>query len=90
MIDGKQCTVLWHVDNLKISHVNPDVITSILEHIEAEFGKESTITITRGRIHDYRGMKLNYSEKDKVKPKCLIRLRRCLQTSLPPNGRRDS
>ena len=31
MVDRKQCTVLWHVDNLKISHVNPDVNTSILD-----------------------------------------------------------
>ena len=23
MIDGKQCTILWHVDDIKISHVDP-------------------------------------------------------------------
>jgi hypothetical protein len=46
MIDGKQCTVLWHVDDLKISHINPDVNTSIVELIKAESGKESPITIT--------------------------------------------
>jgi hypothetical protein len=23
MIDGKQCTVLWHVDDIKISHEEP-------------------------------------------------------------------
>jgi hypothetical protein len=22
MIDGKQCTIVWHVDDLKISHVD--------------------------------------------------------------------
>jgi hypothetical protein len=26
-IDNKQCTVVWHVDDLKISHVNPVVVT---------------------------------------------------------------
>jgi hypothetical protein len=71
MIDGKQCTVLWHVDNLKISHVNPDVNTSIIGLIEAEFGKETPITITRGRVHDYLGMTLDYSDKGKVKIKML-------------------
>jgi len=24
VIDGKQCTIVWHVDDLKISHVSPD------------------------------------------------------------------
>ena len=28
MIDGKQCTILWHVDDLKISHMDPAVVTS--------------------------------------------------------------
>jgi hypothetical protein len=33
MIDGKQCTVLWHVDDLKISHVREDVNTDIIKRI---------------------------------------------------------
>jgi hypothetical protein len=71
MIDRKQYTVLWHADGLKISHLNPDVNTCILELIEAEFGKESLIPITRGRIHDYLEMTPDYSEKGKVKSKML-------------------
>jgi hypothetical protein len=27
----KQCTVVWHVDDLKISHVDPKVVTTILD-----------------------------------------------------------
>jgi hypothetical protein len=52
MIDGKQCTVLWHVDGLKILHVREDVHTNIISMINDEFGKESPITITRGNVHD--------------------------------------
>jgi hypothetical protein len=69
MIDGKQCTVLWHVDDLKISHVLEDVNTDIIKRINEEFGKEAPITITRGKVHDYLGMTLDYSEKGKVKIK---------------------
>ena len=29
IINGKQCTVVWHVDDLKISHVDPKVVTTI-------------------------------------------------------------
>ena len=68
-IDGKQCTILWHVDDLKISHVDPNVQTTIIGLIDAEFGKESPITVTRGKVHDYLGMTLDYSEKGKVKIK---------------------
>ena len=29
-IEGKQCTIAWFVDNTKISHVDPQVVTMIL------------------------------------------------------------
>ena len=29
MIDGKQCTIAWYVDDMKISHVDPNVVTNI-------------------------------------------------------------
>ena len=27
-INGRQCTIAWYVDDNKISHVDPDVVTS--------------------------------------------------------------
>ena len=49
-INGSQCTILWHVDDLKISHADPDVVTSIIDMIAQEFGKEAPLTINRGKI----------------------------------------
>jgi calcineurin-like phosphoesterase family protein len=71
MIDGKKYTVLWHVDDLKISHVREDVYTNIIKRINGEFGKEAPITITRVKVHDCLGMTLEYYEKGKVKIKML-------------------
>ena len=71
MIDGKQCTILWHVDDLKISHVDAEVVTGIIELMKDEFGKEAPLTVTRGKVHDYLGMTLDYSEEGKVKIKML-------------------
>jgi hypothetical protein len=71
MIDGKQCTVLWHVADLKIAHVNEVVNTNIIKKINDKFGKEAPLTITRENIHDYLGVTLDYSEKGKVKIKML-------------------
>jgi hypothetical protein len=70
-IDGKQCTIVWHVDDLKISHTNPNAVTSIIELIGNEFGKEAPITVTRGKIHYYLGMTLDYTKKGKVKIKMI-------------------
>ena len=44
-IENKQCTILWYVDDNKISHVNPKVVDDIIERIESKFGK---MTKTRG------------------------------------------
>ena len=30
MIDGKQCTIPSQVDDFKVSHVNPDVVTQVI------------------------------------------------------------
>ncbi len=79
MINGKQCTILWHVDDLKISHVAYEVVTSIIGLIDAEFGKEAPITVTRGKVHDYLGMTLDYSIDGKVQIKMIDSIAKMLQ-----------
>jgi hypothetical protein len=66
-INGKQCTILWHVDDLKISHVDPEVVTSIIDMVEGEFGKEAPLTIVRGKVHEYLGMTIDFSTVGKVR-----------------------
>ena len=66
-IKGNQCTIGWHVDNLKISHKDESVVEQVLKNINEEFGKESPLTITRGYIHKYLGMTIDYSSPKKVK-----------------------
>ena len=61
-IDGAQCTITWHIDDLKISHVKEDVLTKIIEDLKAEFGRLGELSVSRGRRHDYLGMYLDYSE----------------------------
>ena len=60
MINGKQCTLAWYVDDNKISHVDSKVIDDILTKIEKDFGK---CTITRGNEHTFLGMKLKIKDK---------------------------
>ena len=58
-IDGKQCTIAWYVDDTKISHVDPDVVTRIIQQIEEQFGK---MTVTRGAEHVFLGMNIKYTK----------------------------
>ena len=51
IIDNKQCTILSYVHDLKTSHVDPAVISSVLGDIDPEYGKISKMTITQGKVH---------------------------------------
>jgi hypothetical protein len=68
MVDGKQQTVTWHVDDLKSSHVDPKVNTQFLEWLQKVYGTSTApVKATRGKCHDYLAMKLDFSESKKVK-----------------------
>ena len=65
IIDGKQFTIGWHVDDLKLSHADPKVVTAEIEWLEREFGKDSPaktpLTVRRGKVHEHLGMTIDYS-----------------------------
>jgi hypothetical protein len=65
-INGKQCTVGWHVDDLKVSHVDSKVVDDILDLMDNEFGKEEPMNRSRGKVHDYLGMILDFSVPGEV------------------------
>jgi hypothetical protein len=65
-VEGKQLTVAWHVDDLKVSHVEPSVVSQFIADMEGEFGKETPLNKSRGKIHDYLGMMLNFSKLGEV------------------------
>ncbi|KAG7372996.1 reverse transcriptase RNA-dependent DNA polymerase [Nitzschia inconspicua] len=62
MVNGKQCTVAWYVDDNKISHVNPQVVTNVITAIEGHFGK---MTVTRGP-HKCLGMDITFNSDGTV------------------------
>jgi hypothetical protein len=39
-INGKQCTIMWHVDDLKVTHVDSAVVTTILNLLDGKYGQE--------------------------------------------------
>ena len=83
-INDKQCTIVWHVDDLKISHSDPEVVSDIISLLEGQFGKEGPLTVRRGRVHEYLGMTLDYSTKGKVEIKMVDYIDGML-AELPPD-----
>ena len=59
-LNGKQSTILWNVDNLKLSHVDTRVNEVILDKLTEKFGKLRT---TRGEQHVFLGMQLIFFER---------------------------
>ena len=60
-VDGYQLSVIFHVDDLKISHRDPAVVDSFIRLVNAEYGKEAPLTVKRGKVHVYLGFTIDYS-----------------------------
>jgi hypothetical protein len=65
-IRGSQCTVLWHVDDLKISHKDPNVVETLVGMLNMKYGKRTEMVVQRGEVHDYLGMTIDLSNSGKV------------------------
>jgi len=63
---GVQCTIIWHVEDLKISHVEKRVVDHIINKLNKRFGKYSPLCTSTGKKLDYLVMTLDYMTKGKV------------------------
>ena len=71
IIDGSQFTIVWHVDDLKLSHKNPHVVSKMINHLKKLYkrlpnGVVKHITVQRGTRLNYLGMNLDLSTKGEV------------------------
>jgi hypothetical protein len=79
MIDGKQCTIAWYVDDLKVSHMKKSVVVEILKAIEAKFG---TLKITHGKHHTYLGMDITFKDNGTLQ----VRMKEYLKEAIVASG----
>jgi hypothetical protein len=47
--------------------MDPNVASNVIEDLQQEFGKEAPLTVTRGKVHEYLGMTIHFSDPGKVK-----------------------
>ena len=64
MINGSQMTVMWHVDDLKISHKDGKEVTNFIKDLGEVYGNK--LTVTRGKVHLYLGMHFDLTKSGTV------------------------
>ena len=77
-VNEKQLTVAWHVDDLKISHIDVAVVDELIGKLSEEYRKEGPLNISSGKVNDYLGMELDFTKARSV----TINMKLHVQTTL--------
>ena len=64
-IKGEQCTITWHINDLKISHVDKAFVEQVLKKLNEKFEMNSPLTTTREKVLEYLEMTINYRKRGK-------------------------
>jgi hypothetical protein len=72
IIEGKQMTICFHVDDYKLIHLKKTVMDRMIGYLRQEYESifedgSRAMTVSRGKIHKYLGMTLDYSVPGQVK-----------------------
>jgi len=72
LVDNTPLTVVWHVDDLKVSHKSEKVVSRMADWLRKTYERlfkdgTGSLKCSRGRIHDYLGMNLDFTKKSIVK-----------------------
>ena len=63
MVNGQQMTEVWHIDDLQVSHMDAMEVEKFVKQMEDTFGKDTPLTVSRGQVHNYLGMTLDFKTK---------------------------
>ena len=55
ILETKQCTIVWYVDENKASHVKTKLIDELISYLKVRFGD---LVITSGKKHSFMGMNI--------------------------------
>ena len=67
MIEGKQFTIVFHIDDCYLSHVNPMIVTEIIQKFDKTYATIDKLTVQRGSIHEYLRMTVDFSTPGEVR-----------------------
>ena len=60
VVDGKQHTVGWHVDDFILTDEDAKVNDELIKWFNDKYGKLTPLTVHMGKVHDYLGMNLDF------------------------------
>ena len=83
-INKKQMSILFYIDDLLISHLNPVMATLYIKKFEKKYEKLAVLTVCRGLVHKYLGQTVNFRKKGEVRFSQFYCIRK-LYESLPDN-----
>jgi len=72
-INRWQCTIIWNVDDLKVSHIDKMVVEDIITQLNNKFRNECLLT-TPSKVLEYL---VDYMTKGKVKYSCINAWTKC-------------
>ena len=79
IVNGNQQTVAWHVDDLKVSHADPEANNELIEKLRLLHDSgEGKMKVIRGKAHEHLGIEFDYRTKGEAK----INIMQCLKKML--------
>ena len=64
MINDKQCTIQWYVDNNKVTHVNEDFIIGVIYITKRNFGE---LVVSHRKKYTFLGIETELVKDEKIK-----------------------
>ena len=85
--NGGKRIILWHVEDLNISHVEPDIVSEILKDIKKQYRHIAPLVITCENIHDCVEMMTDFLLQERQNSLWLITLGKCWMFNIRYEGR---
>ena len=70
--------MIWHVDNLKASHISQEVLKELVNQLNSRYCEEKLTTVHWGSIQNYLEIEFDFTQKRKV----IISMKRYIQRML--------
>ena len=69
IVNGKQMTIVWHVDDFKVSHAEESELDKFIQWVKDNYEDPDIglVKVTRGKVHSFLGMVLDFTSDGEVK-----------------------
>ena len=69
MVGKHQLSLLFHIDDIFMSHKENEIVTLFIRKLEAEYGKLEALKlkICRGLVHEYLGQTVDFTIEGEVR-----------------------